>query len=167
MCHIEPACQRESRVSQNEKDRVTMFVAAARKNKIKRGKSEKMGIFLILSYLTYMNCNFTNPSLHLHLHLGYQSCSDRALWVACYPFHHNLLCCSHSMGFCNIFFPYYPHILTYSISSIAFLLWSSLGAEIARTFCAGHLLDNKTVICDGPATILGWAGLTSILSCDG
>ena len=38
------------------------------------------------------------------------------------------------------------------------------GAEIARTSCAGYLLGNKTVICDGPAILLGWAELTSMLS---
>ena len=76
-----------------------MFVAAARKNKIKRGKElKKENIsYLILSYIRELN-----PSFHLHLHLGYKSCSDRALWVACYPFHHNPLCCSHHMGFCSI-----------------------------------------------------------------
>ena len=34
-----------------------------------------------------------------------------------------------------------------------------MGAEIARTSCAGLLLGNKSVIYDGSATILGWAEL--------
>ena len=47
------------------------------------------------------------------------------------------------------------------------LFGGNWGAEIARTSCAGHLLGNKTVICDGPAMTLGWAEWISVLSCDG
>ena len=51
--------------------------------------------------------------------------------------------------------------------SALILVGGNSGAEIARKFCAGLLLGNKTVICDWPATILGWAGLTFMHSCDG
>ena len=46
------------------------------------------------------------------------------------------------------------------------LFGGNSGAEIARMSYAGLSLDNEAVICDGPATILGWAELTSMLSCD-
>ena len=41
------------------------------------------------------------------------------------------------------------------------------GIEIAKISCAGILLGDKTALCDGLEIILGWAELTSMLSCNG
>jgi hypothetical protein len=43
-------------------------------------------------------------------------------------------------------------------------LWRKL--KIPRTSCAGLLVGNEIVTCDGPATILGWADLISMLLFD-
>ena len=51
--------------------------------------------------------------------------------------------------------------------SALILFGGNWGAEIAKTSCVGLLLGNRTAMCDGPATILGWAELTSMLSCCG
>ena len=66
----------------------------------------------ILHFISYLYELYTTiPSFHLHLHLRYQACSDRTLWVVCYPSNHSLLCCNHHLGFCSIFLLYCHHIL--------------------------------------------------------
>ena len=51
--------------------------------------------------------------------------------------------------------------------STLILFGGNCDADFARTSCAGLLIGNKTVICDGPATVLGQAESTSMLWCDG
>jgi len=73
--------------------------------------------------------------------LGYQSSSDGALWLICYPSHHNPLSCSHHISFCT----FWPNAFPALFFSALIPFGGNWNAEIARTSCAHLLLGNGTV----------------------
>ena len=113
-----------------------------------------------------MSCS---PSFHLRLHLGYNLVLTGPCGLPAIP-----PITIHSVAAIIWVFAVSltPTALAFSLKhfqhcfSALMLFEGNWSAEIARTSCAGHLLGNKTVICNGPATILGWAELTSMLSCN-